>query len=76
MSEMLGYASQGFDLLKMKVGGLEIAEDAARVNSVLNALPQTSKLIVDGVYSYEEDEARQLFDTLPAEEQEDTTLNC
>lgn len=65
--EMVGLAADGFNLMKMKVGAQSLEGDIARVQAVLNALPDGIKLIVDGVYSYESDAALRLIDALPAE---------
>lgn len=63
MCEMVG---DGFNLLKMKIGALSIQQDQARVEAVLQALPPHINLIIDGVYSYTVDSAKQIFDALPA----------
>ncbi|MGY3439776.1 MULTISPECIES: mandelate racemase/muconate lactonizing enzyme family protein [unclassified Marinovum] len=63
--EMAGFAAQGFPLSKMKIGGLSISEDLARVNAVLSALPPEARLIIDGVYSYTATEARAIYEALP-----------
>ncbi|WP_265516894.1 enolase C-terminal domain-like protein [Nitratireductor luteus] len=65
--EMSGMAREGFRLSKMKVGALSIEADVARVKSVLAALSEDARLIIDGVYSYTSDEAQRLFDMLPVE---------
>ncbi len=65
--EMASHAAQGFALSKMKIGALSVQEDTARVKAVLAALPETAKLIIDGVYSYSSDTALRLFSALPAE---------
>jgi len=65
--EMAVIANQGFDLVKMKVGALDQAEDAARVHAVLNALPSATRLIVDGVYSFDASGAERFFKRLPIE---------
>lgn len=63
--EMAGFAGQGFSLSKMKVGGMPLEDDIARVNAVLAVLPQDASLIIDAVYSYSADQAQQLYDALP-----------
>ena len=65
--EMTAHAARGFALSKMKVGALSLQEDTARVKAVLVALPETAKLIIDGVYSYSYDDALRLFEALPPE---------
>lgn len=65
--EMADQAALGFDLFKMKVGALSRDQDIARVKAVLNAVPDDAKLIIDGVYSYADDEALRLFEALPPE---------
>lgn len=63
--EMAGHAQRGFILSKMKVGGDTIEADVARVHAVLKALPEYSKLIIDGVYSYSAADALRVFNALP-----------
>ncbi len=65
--EMAGMAGQGFPLCKMKIGALSLEEDLARVRSVLAALPDHARLIIDGVYSYSADDAARIYGALPAE---------
>lgn len=50
--ELQGYVAQGFDCVKLKVGGLSMAEDVARVRHVRAALGDAVGIIVDGVYSF------------------------
>jgi L-alanine-DL-glutamate epimerase-like enolase superfamily enzyme len=52
-AELAGYAAQGFEQVKMKVGALSPAEDEARVRAVRRALGASRQLIVDGVYSFD-----------------------
>lgn len=66
-AEVASMASDGFDLVKIKVGGLAIADDVRRVISALSALPDGAQLIIDGVYSYGVDTALRLYYMLPAE---------
>lgn len=66
-NEMASHAARGFALSKMKVGALSVLEDTARVKAVLAVLPETAKLIIDGVYSYSSDDALRLFEALPAD---------
>ena len=51
VTEMRDMAAQGHTTVKMKIGALAVKEDLARVNAVLNALPETCSVIVDAVYS-------------------------
>lgn len=64
-TEMCAMVSDGFNLLKMKIGALSIQQDLARIEAVLDALPREVNLIIDGVYSYTVDSAQQLFHALP-----------
>ena len=66
-AEMASHAARGFALSKMKIGALSLQEDTARVKAVLAAVPETAKLIIDGVYSYSCDDALRLFEALPTE---------
>ena len=63
--EMAGHTQRGFILSKMKVGGDTIEADVARVHAVLKALPEDTKLIIDGVYTYSADDALRVFNALP-----------
>lgn len=65
--EMTGFVAQGFTLCKMKIGGLSAAEDIVRVKAALAAMPDHTRLIIDGVYSYTADEARAIYDALPCD---------
>ncbi|MEM1078590.1 MAG: enolase C-terminal domain-like protein [Pseudomonadota bacterium] len=66
-AEMARMVAMGHETAKMKVGALPAADDAARVAAALCALPPGRSLIIDGVYSYSAEEARALFDRLPAD---------
>ena len=63
--EMLAMSEDGFSTVKMKVGGAAISEDRDRVNTVVGALPDSVNLIIDGVYSYQPDQALSLYRSLP-----------
>lgn len=65
--EMLLIQSEGFDLVKMKVGGLPAAEDRLRVEAVLDKLPKACKLIIDGVYTYSMTDAQAFYDSLSSD---------
>jgi len=65
--EMRSMNSSGFDIVKMKIGGLSIPEDLRRVLSVLDDLDDSVKLIIDGVYCYSATEALQIFNALPTD---------
>ena len=67
VKEMLSMSESGFDIVKMKIGGLSIKDDLARIHAVLNALDHSSKLIVDGVYSYTHTQAIEIFRALPTD---------
>lgn len=62
--ELARYTAQGFTTVKMKIGGLSQAEDAARVAAARARLGPEVGLIVDGVYSYTTDGAAQMFDRI------------
>ena len=62
--ELAGYAARGFSTVKMKIGGLPIEEDVARVAAARSRLGPHVGLIVDGVYSYDADQALALFDRI------------
>ena len=50
--EMADYVAKGFTAVKMKVGGLSLAEDVARVATAREAIGPDTKLMVDAVYNY------------------------
>ncbi len=65
VAEVNSMVSKGFQLVKMKVGALDLKEDLLRVQAVLEALPETSKLIIDGLYGLSVDRAREFYELLP-----------
>jgi L-alanine-DL-glutamate epimerase-like enolase superfamily enzyme len=46
-SEMRSYVERGYTVVKMKIGGAEIAEDRRRIESVLAAIGNDAQLAVD-----------------------------
>jgi len=66
-AEMVAIESDGFELVKMKVGGLDTSQDVARVLAVINALNDHCQLIIDGVYSYTPSQALALYNALPTD---------
>ncbi len=48
--EMSGYVAQGFTAVKMKVGGVALAEDVERVSAVRDAVGAQVKLMIDANY--------------------------
>ena len=50
--EMLGYLSLGYNAVKMKVGGLDLKEDAERVRAVREAIGADVKLMVDANHAW------------------------
>lgn len=52
VEEMIGYWEQGFRAVKMKVGGLPIADDVARVLAVREALPDVG-IMLDANSAYD-----------------------
>ncbi|MBA2357246.1 MAG: mandelate racemase/muconate lactonizing enzyme family protein [Actinobacteria bacterium] len=66
VAEMAGYAALGFAAVKMKVGGLSLAEDVARVRAVREALPEV-RIMLDANSAYDVPsaiEAAQAFEPL------------
>jgi L-alanine-DL-glutamate epimerase-like enolase superfamily enzyme len=55
--EMAAYIDQGFTGVKMKVGGVDLATDVARVKAVRDAIGPTPQLMVDANCAYSWDEA-------------------
>ncbi len=64
--EMKSMHAAGFNIVKMKIGGLPIDEDLERINAVLYGLDTSCKLIIDGVYRYTTQQALTLYNALPA----------
>lgn len=58
--EMTGYISQGFNAVKMKVGGAPHAEDVERVRAVREAIGPNVRLMIDGVYAMDPPSALRL----------------
>lgn len=52
VDELTGYAELGYSAVKMKVGGLDVAGDAARVRAVREALPEIS-IMLDANSAYD-----------------------
>ncbi len=46
-AEIAGYLELGYDTVKIKIGGAALAEDVARIETVLELLPAGSALAVD-----------------------------
>lgn len=46
-AEMNGYLERGYNVVKMKIGGAPLADDAKRIEHVLKLLPKGAKLAVD-----------------------------
>lgn len=68
--EMTGYVSQGFDAVKMKVGGAPHAEDVDRVRAVREAIGPGVRLMVDGVYALDPPSALRLSKAIEPYDQE------
>jgi len=56
-AEVKGWADQGFDAVKIKVGGVALAEDVRRVAAVREAIGADVQLMVDALYNYDVAEA-------------------
>ena len=56
-AEVKSWADQGFDAVKIKVGGAPLAEDIARVAAVRAALGPNVRLMVDALYNFDVAEA-------------------
>ncbi len=67
VDELSGICSKGFDTVKMKIGALSIDEDIERVSAVLKGLDERAKLIIDGVYSYTQAQALQVFSAIESQ---------
>ena len=55
--EMRGHLDAGYTMVKMKVGGMRLADDLARVEAVKSILPPGSELAVDANCKFFRDEA-------------------
>lgn len=56
-AELRGYIEQGFTAVKMKVGGVPLKEDVARVAAAREAIGPERKLMVDALYNLSVPEA-------------------
>ncbi|MBT6634370.1 MAG: mandelate racemase/muconate lactonizing enzyme family protein [Gammaproteobacteria bacterium] len=59
--EMKSYIDAGFDTVKMKIGGMKIDDDIARIEAVCRSIGPNVSLIIDGVYSYDQESALAIF---------------
>ncbi len=66
ITEMTKFSQSGFSISKMKIGALDVADDIARINAVIAALPDSARLIIDCVYSYSYDDIARIYEQLPA----------
>jgi L-alanine-DL-glutamate epimerase-like enolase superfamily enzyme len=55
--EMSSYVKAGFNAVKIKVGGVPIPDDLARVQAVREAIGSQPRLMVDALYAYSPQEA-------------------
>jgi len=62
--EMRGHVDAGYRMVKMKVGGLPLAEDCRRIEGVLQVLPTGIALAVDANARFERAEALAYADAL------------
>ncbi len=66
VAEMRAMSEAGFAIVKMKIGALPVVDDIDRVLAVLDGLDDSTKLIIDGVYSYSTEDALAVYSVLPA----------
>jgi L-alanine-DL-glutamate epimerase-like enolase superfamily enzyme len=57
LDEMRGHLDAGYTMVKMKVGGMALADDLARVEAVKSMLPRGAELAVDANSKFGRDEA-------------------
>ncbi len=57
LDEMRGHLDAGYTMLKMKVGGMPLADDLARVAAVKSILPKGGQLAVDANSKFGRDDA-------------------
>ena len=57
LDEMQRHLDAGYTMLKMKVGGMALADDVKRVEAVKNMLPKGAQLAVDANSKFTRDEA-------------------
>ena len=58
--EMRGHLDAGYTMVKMKVGGMALADDLARVEAVKSILPKGAQLAVDANSKFDRDDALRL----------------
>jgi L-alanine-DL-glutamate epimerase-like enolase superfamily enzyme len=63
-AEMGSYIKQGFDAVKIKIGGLPIPEDVDRVATVRQAIGPQARLMVDAVHAYSVKEAMEVAEKI------------
>src|SRR5712691_1510275 len=57
LDEMRRHLDSGYTMLKMKVGGMSLADDVRRVEAVKNILPEGAQLAVDANSKFTRDDA-------------------
>jgi L-alanine-DL-glutamate epimerase-like enolase superfamily enzyme len=62
--EVRGYVEQGFDAVKIKIGGVSIAADAERVRVVREAIGPDARLMVDSLHAYDVTQAMKMADAI------------
>ena len=60
--ELKSYVDRGFPAVKMKVGGVSEAEDVERIRAARAGIGPNTKLIIDGVYSFDLAGAARLYE--------------
>ncbi|MEQ8355411.1 MAG: enolase C-terminal domain-like protein [Kiloniellaceae bacterium] len=60
--ELKSYVTSGFPAVKMKVGGVAPAEDVKRVAAARAGIGRDTRLIIDGVYSFDADGAAAFYE--------------
>lgn len=59
-AELAGYVAQGFSAVKIKIAGVSLREDLARIAAVREAVGPDVKLMVDALYAYTLPEAKKM----------------
>ncbi|MEM9160966.1 MAG: mandelate racemase/muconate lactonizing enzyme family protein [Verrucomicrobiota bacterium] len=63
-AETKGYIDEGFDAVKIKIGGLSQEEDIARVAATREAIGASAKLMVDAVHAYDVPQALRIAEKI------------
>lgn len=63
-AETSSYIDEGFDAVKIKIGGMPISDDVERVATVREAIGSDARLMVDAVHAYTVEEALEVAEKI------------